>query len=373
MAMPEVTVMASRMPVVKRTTILDVARACGVAKSTVSVVLNQSPAASRVPEETRQRVRSIASQLGYRASWRGRALAARRTHMIGVLYVPPMPLIARGNYEGILSGINEVLQARGYHLLLMPLGDNPLEWRRVLLDQRMDGAIVLSRLLPELADILVGAELPVTLVNADSELDLPKVLADEYHGARETMEYLFSLGHRRVAFLLGDQPPHYSVNERLRGYRDALAGAGLSDLARVQAAGDAADFADAFVSLSADERPTAVVCYTHYLAIKLLQELWSRGLSVPRDLSVSCFSNAYPVADVVPPLTTVALATEQMGRTAAELVLEQIETGRQAPKRRVVLHTRLVVRQSTAAPGASGPESARGVSERLEGSHRDAR
>lgn len=353
MATPDLTVFETSLPLVKRPTILDVARACGVAKSTVSVVLNQSPAANRVPEETRQRVRSVANRLGYRASWRGRALAARQTHMIGVLYVPPMPLIARGNYEGILSGINEVLQARGYHLLLMPLGNNPVEWRRVLLDQRIDGAIVLSRLLPELAEILVAAEVPVALVNADSDLDLPKVLADEYHGSRETMDYLFSLGHRRVKFLLGDQPPHYSVDQRLRGYRDAMEAAGVSALASVQETGDAADFAEAFVAAAPADRSTAVVCYTHYLAIKLLQELWSRGVSVPRDLSVSCFSNAYPVADVVPPLTTVALATEQMGRTAAELVLEQVETGRRAPKRRVVLHTRLIVRQSTAGPPRS--------------------
>lgn len=353
MVMPDFTAIETKMMVVKRPTILDVARACGVAKSTVSVVLNQSPAANRVPEETRQRVRTIANRLGYRASWRGRALAARKTHMIGVLYVPPMPLIARGNYEGILSGINEVLQARGYHLLLMPLGNNPVEWRRVLLDQRMDGAIVLSRLLPELAEILVAAEVPVALVNADTDLELPKVLADEYHGSRETMEYLLSLGHRRIAFLLGDQPPHYSVDRRVRGYRDAMEAAGLTGSIEIQDTGNASDFAEAFVARARPDRPTAVLCYTHYLAIKLLQELWSRGLSVPRDLSVSCFSNAYPVADVVPPLTTVALATEQMGRTAAELVLEQVETGRRAPKRKVELRTHLIVRQSTASPAES--------------------
>lgn len=336
--------------VMKRPTILDVARASGVAKSTVSVVLNATPAADRVPEETRARVRAAAGQLGYRASWRARVLAAKKTFMVGVLYTPPMPLIARGNYEGILSGINEVLSARGYHLLLMPLGDNPIEWRKVLLDQRIDGAIVLSRLVPALADIIIGGGMPVTLVNADSERDLPKVLADEYGGARETMEYLMSLGHKRVVFLQGQQPGHYSVDERMGAYRDVMLAAGHGEHIQVVTTGGSAEFAEQFARLPAEERPTAVVCYTHYLAIKLLQDLWERGLSVPKDISVACFSNAYPVEDVIPPLTTVALATQQMGRTAAELVLEQIETMGKAEKRRVVLKTSLIIRKSTSAP-----------------------
>lgn len=337
----------------RRATLIDVARACGLAKSTVSVVLNNRPGADRVPEETRKRVRKAAEQLDYRPSWRGRALSGQSTSMIGVLYTPPMPLIARGNYEGILSGINEVLSARGYHLLLMPLGNNPLEWRRMLLDGRMDGAIVLSRLLPELGEIIEAVKLPVSLVNADTSADFPRVLADDYQGSRQMTEYLISLGHRRIAFLLGDQPSHYSVEQRVSGYRDAMISAGLEGRIQIQPSGGAPEYGSAFDAQPKDQRPSAVVCYTHYLAIKLLQVLWSHGHVVPRDLSVCCFSNAYPVADVIPPLTTVALATEQMGRTAAELVLQQIESGQTTPARRVTLRTELIIRGSTAPPGSN--------------------
>lgn len=336
----------------KRVTIVDVARACGVAKSTVSVVLNNSPSAQRVAAETRERVRQVAAELSYKPSWRGRVLAGRGTHVIGVVYTPPMPLIARGNYEGILSGINETLQARGYHLLLMPLGESLTEWRRILLDGRIDGAIVLSRLLPQLGDIIRDVKLPVSLVNADTTLDLPRVLADDYSGSLEMVNYLISLGHRRIAFLLGDQPPHYSIDQRRQGYEDAMTAGGLSEHVRVHQTGDAAEFSRTFIAEAVNERPTAVVCYTHYLAIKLLQVLWENNLSVPRDVSVCCFSNAYPVADVIPPLTTVALATEQMGRTAAELLIEQIETRQEAPKRKLTLQTKLVIRKSTAPPTA---------------------
>lgn len=337
------------MWVMKRPTILDVARASGVAKSTVSVVLNSTPAADRVPEETRQRVRDAATQLGYSASWRARALAAQRTNMVGVVYTPPMPLIARGNYEGILTGLNDVLAARGYNLLLMPLGPDPAKWR-VLLDQRIDGAIVLSHLYPQLAEIVVGSGIPTALINADTTEDVPMVLADEYGGSRQTMRYLFSLGHRRVAFLLGSQPHHYSVEQRVGGYRDAMVEAGHGGLVRVFDAEGPAECAAALAAEPKETRPTAVVCYTHYIAIKFLQELWARGLSVPGDLSVTAFSNAFPVADVIPPLTTVALATEKMGRLGAEMVIEQIEAKGSGQRRKVVLETELIVRRSAGAP-----------------------
>src|SRR3954471_12932537 len=86
--------------VAKRPTIMDVARKCGLSKTTVSVILNDRPASTRVPQETRDRVRAAALTLGYRPNWRAQALANRKTQTIGVLYAPPMPIVVRGNYEG---------------------------------------------------------------------------------------------------------------------------------------------------------------------------------------------------------------------------------------------------------------------------------
>jgi LacI family transcriptional regulator len=329
----------------KRATIMDVARACGLSKTTVSVILNASPASARVPQNTRLRVKEAADKLGYRPSWRGKALASRRTHMIGVLYAPPMPLVVRGNYEGILAGIHEILGARGYHLLMVPLGDRPAEWETLLGDQRMDGAIVLSRLLPELADLITRFRLPVALVNADTPLPFPCVVPDDFDGALETTRHLITLGHERIAFAMSDPPPHFSVTRRQDGYRSAMREAGLERHTRVIDAP-----ADRMVD--AARGCTAVVAYTHYLAVKLLNLFWQAGVRVPQDVSVTGFGNAYPVEDTVPPLTTVALPTEEMGRQAGRLILEQVENGEPTPPRRVVLKETLIVRKSTAAPGA---------------------
>lgn len=337
-----------------RPTIMDVARKCGVSKTTVSVILNDSPASSRVPKDTQDRVRAAAEKLGYRPNWRARALASRKTHTIGVLYAPPMPLVVRGNYEGIMAGINEVLSQRGYHMLFVPLGDNTEEWGRLLLDQRMDGCLVLSRLREPLNEIIQAGRLRAALVNADSDENLPIVIADDYHGTLEIMQHLLSLGHQQVTFLVGKQPPHYSLTQRLDGYRKSMHDAGLDAHVNIVES-ELDDFVRELRDVISGKdqerpRPTAVIVYTHYLAIKLLQKCWEAGIRVPQDLSVATYSNAFPVEDVIPPLTTMALPTEEMGREAAEMVIEQIETDGAAEARRAVLKETLIVRQSTAAP-----------------------
>jgi DNA-binding LacI/PurR family transcriptional regulator len=332
---------------VNRPTITDVARRCGLSKTTVSVILNDNAASLRVPHETRQRVRAAAVELGYQPSWRARVLSNRRTHMIGVLYTPPMPVVVRGNYEGIMVGINEALHGKRYHMLFVPLGDDPAEWGSVLLDQRMDGCLVLSRLRDPLPALLKQGGLPAALVNADTDLPLPIVIADEYDAARQMMQHLISLGHKRIWFFLGEHPPHFSITERKRGYTDAMNAAGLHKYLNIVECSES-ELVNRFKADASG--PTALLVYTHRMAVKLLQLFWEAGIVVPRDLSVATFSNAYPVEDVIPPLTTMALPTEEMGRTAAELVLEQIETRGQAPARRVVLKETLVARRSTAAP-----------------------
>jgi len=320
---------------------------CGLSKTTVSVILNDSAAVLRVPLATRHRVREAALEMGYRPSWRARALSGRRTNMIGVLYSPPMPVVVRGNYEGIMVGIADALQAKRYQMLFVPLGDDPAGWGSVLLDQRMDGCLVLSRLRDPLPALLDQGRLPAVLVNAQTDLPMPIVIADEYDASRQMMQHLLDLGHQRTAFFLGEQPPHFSATERKRGYTDSMTAAGLLRQISVLECSES-EFAGSF---RADEhQPTALLVYAHRSAVKLLQLLWESGVPVPRHLSIATFSNAYPVEDVIPPLTTMALPTEEMGRRAAEMLLQQIESSGQAPARRLVLKETLIVRQSTALP-----------------------
>jgi LacI family transcriptional regulator len=244
-----------------------------------------------------------------------------------------------------MAGINDTLHKQSYHLLYVPLGDDPNEWGPVLLDQRMDGCLVLSRLRDPLPALLKEGRLPVTLVNADSELPVPQVTADEFDGAVQITRHLIELGHQRIHFLLGKQPSHYSVTQRQRGYMETMRSAGLG--AQVQVfEGTLEEFVR---DMHRPERPTAVIVYTHFMAMKLIRLLWEKGVKVPDELSVATFSNASPVEDFIPPLTTMALPTEEMGRAAAQMVLEQIETAGKAPPRKTVLKETLIVRRSTTA------------------------
>jgi LacI family transcriptional regulator len=334
-----------------RPTITDVAKKSGVSKTTVSVILNKSPASQRVSPETQERVRKIAEQLGYRPNWRARALSNQRTHTIGVLYTPPMPIVVRGNYEGIMIGINEVLTERDYHLLFVPLGKDPNEWGSVLLDQRMDGCLILSRMREELLPLLKKGRMPCTLVNAYPDYGLPCVLADDCDGAKQATRQLLDLGHKDIVFLLSQQPAHYSIAQRQQGYAEVMLEAGLGPMVRCFG-GPLNEFVDWFKQAS--PRPTAIVAFTHFLAVKLLQILWDAGFRVPDDVSVTTFSNAYPVEDTIPPLTAIALPTVEMGRAAAELLIEQIETSGAAEPRCISMKEHLVERRSTAAlKGAS--------------------
>ena len=321
---------------------------CDLSKTTVSVILNGSPASTRVPPETQERVRQAAAQIGYRPSWRARALTSRRTHTVGIVYAPPMPLIVRGNYEGIIAGIHETLQRNGYHMMFVPLGEDPGTWSDLLMDQRMDGCLILSRLYESLAGLLRQTRMPAALVNADTQHPLPVCIADEFDGGVQVTRHLLDLGHERITFFLGDQPPHYSVTQRVGGYEQTMTAAGLAKHINI-VKGSLQDFIDSMLARNGSDRPTAMICYTHFLAISTLRLLWERGARVPQDLSVATFSNSYPVAEVIPPLTTVALPTEDMGRSAAEMVIEQIQSSGEADPRRVVLKETLIVRKSTAA------------------------
>jgi DNA-binding LacI/PurR family transcriptional regulator len=332
---------------ISRPTIADVARRCGVSKTTVSVILNNSLASSsaRVSPETQARVKQAADELGYRPSWRGRVLSNRKTHIVGVLYAPPMPIVVRGNYEGIMAGINETLHAHSYHMLYVPLGDDTREWGAMLLDQRMDGCLVLSRLRDPLAALLKQGKLPATLVNADSDFPCPQVMADELDGAQQITKHLLERDHKKIWLLMGKPPAHYSVTQRTRGYSEAMSVAGLGAHVRVFD-GTAEEFVH--VMKQSADRPTAAICYTHFMAMKQIRLLWEAGIKVPDELSVATFSNASPVEDFIPPLTTMALPTEEMGRTAAKMVLEQIETSGTAAAKKVVIKETLVIRKSTA-------------------------
>jgi LacI family transcriptional regulator len=335
-------------------TLRDVARAAGVHPGTVSRALNPATEAL-VNEDTVRRVRAAAARLGYRPNPMARGLKTNRSYTVGVL----VPDIQNPLFPPIIRGIDDRLAAAGYTPLIANTENDPERERQdfeALRARQVDGFITATaRLDHEVLDAVAASGAPLVLVNRRVEDGgLPSAVADDRAGARQAVAHLVALGHRRIAHLAG--PQEISTGRgRLEGFRAAMAHAGLEvdpalvRFARAFTEPEGARVCDELLGGGADF--TAVVAGNDLLALGCYDVLERRGLECPRDLSVVGF-NDMPFADRFhPPLTTVHIPHYELGAAAADLLLERLADPA-APPRTLEVDTRLVVRGSTARPGA---------------------
>jgi LacI family transcriptional regulator len=329
-----------------RVTIGDVAAQAGVSVATVSKVINDRYG---VAEDTSARVRAVIDALGYHASLVGQSLRSRRTKVIGVLVRDLEPFSAE-----LLKGVARGLHDSGYELVVFSGCGQPSDqagWERRYLSRisgtLADGAILVT---PGSIDETFGS--PVVAVDHNVESStLPTVDSENLKGAVAATEYLLGLGHRRIGFLAGRHDLE-SAHLRERGYREALAAAGIDvDESLIEVGGyDAATASEpARRLLTLDARPTAIFAANDVTALETIAVARSLGLGVPADLSVIGFDNVPESALGNPPLTTVEQPIQQMGREAVRLLLELIEDPTRGTTQ-VILPTRLVVRQSCGEP-----------------------
>ena len=329
----------------RRVTIGDVAAEAGVSVATVSKVINDRYG---VAENTSARVRAVIENLGYEASLVGQSLRSKRTNVIGVLVVEIEPFSAE-----LLKGVARGIRGSGYELIVFSRGamdSDQVGWERRYLSRisgtLTDGAILVT---PSSVDQTFGAPVVAVDHNARSST-LPTVDSDNLNGAVAATEHLLSLGHRRIAFLAG-RPDLESARLRERGYRQALEAAGIpveEELIRV--GGYRADTATepARELLELDPRPSAIFAANDMTALETMAVAQSMGLTVPGDISIIGFDNVPESALAEPPLTTIEQPLHEMGAEAVRLVIDLIDNP-SGPPARIVLPTRLVVRQSCRA------------------------
>jgi LacI family transcriptional regulator len=340
--------------------IKDVAIAAGVSVTTVSHVLNEV-AYARISPETRDKVRTIAEQLGYGPNRLAQALRTRRTGMLGLVSED----IATTPHAGrIILGAEEAAKARGYNLVIINTsGSASLESRQAdveaLLERRVDGILYATM-------YHRNVELPANLGSVPSVLvdsvatggNITAVIPDEEGGARSAVGALLAAGHSRVGFINNtDDVP--ATRERLRGFRAALTEAGLdgdaapveSGVSEVQGGYEAARRILAY-----SERITALFCYNDRMAMGAYRAAAELGLVIPDDLSVVGFDNQDLIAaNLHPGLTTVALPHYEMGAWATERLIDAVE--RKTDLTLMALHPTilgcpLVRRESITAPQA---------------------
>ncbi len=318
----------------------------------MSFVLNERPDAS-IPEETRQRVRAAATELGYHVHGPARALANGVSDTIGlVLRQQPDQAAADALLADTLWGIGEEVHRRGYRVLVEPLPPEGRRYTSLVRSQRVDGLIVSG---PRSDDAelraLVAEEFPIILQGSLPGLDAPSVDVDNRAGAVAAVSHLIGLGHRQIGMITNAPRAYTAAEERLEGYRAALAAAGVDfdESLVVEGGFDATSGWLAMRTLlERDANLTAVFVASDIVAFGALRALREAGRRVPDEVSVVGFDDIPLARHFDPPLTTVVLPARALGEAAGRALLERLAGD--ASSRRVLLATRLVVRASTAPP-----------------------
>lgn len=308
-------------------TIEDVAAAAGVSIRTVSRVLNKSP---KVNPETRKRIQETIAELHFRPSARARALAMRRSFLIGLVHNDRNALVL----DSIQRGIVATTSARGYELVVHP---SPSEGEAAIDDvlafadrSRVDGLVVMPPVsgVGGLAPALAEAQIPaVALSSVPIEGFAGVIVSDERSAGAAVARHLIELGHRRLGIINGPSNTT-SANERRAGF---LAEAALHDhTSVVEATGDygfTSGAAAAEYLLSLPERPTAIFAANDIMAAGVLKVAASLGVTVPAQLSVVGFDGSLLTRMLTPALTSVLRPFGEMAAAAADQLITSIEGG----------------------------------------------
>lgn len=328
--------------------IKDVAKIAGVSISTISRVINKS---AYVSPEITERIEKILAETGYRPNSLAKELLRSKTNTIGVM----LPRIDLGTFAAMFDGVVNVLGENGYNILLANTRDQveeELRYLNLFYEKRVDGILYFATGINERhTQVISKLNVPVVVVGqSGAELGCSSVWLDSFEAAKAMVNHLISLGHRRIGCLaVVDHDVNLGVM-RKQGYLAALAENGLPVDPSLVVTGDfeylSGERGAKALMAHPDGAPTAIFCIADRLAVSASGWLQSNGFRVPGDISVACIDDPVLLSYCSPPITAMSFDYQQMGLTAGQLIMDEIDAGRKKPAE-IVMPFTLRVRQST--------------------------
>jgi len=316
--------------------------------TTLSLVLNNAPAAVSIPQETKDRIFSAARELKYRPNYLARSLRVQRTHTFGVI----VPELSDGYSSMVLNGVEAVLSTNGYFYLTashLHREDLLVELPRMLAERQVEGLIAVD------TPIRFEPNLPTVNVSGHEDVaGVTNVILNHQHAAELGIGHLYNLGHRHIAVFKG-QEFSSDTSVRFDTICDALAkrGVPIDPRLTIQLQGDSPSpevgYSAMKTLLATGEQFTAVFAFNDISAIGATRALEEMGLRVPSDVSVLGFDDIYAAAFHNPALTTIRQPLFEMGSLAAQTLLDRLTAGEDAKIPEVLsVEPTLIVRGSTA-------------------------
>jgi len=334
--------------------IKDVAKIAGVSIATVSRCVNNP---ERVREITRIRVQEAIQKTGYSPNTLAQSFRRGKTHVIMVV----LPSVGDPFFTNVMRGIRTVASGKGYSLLINETQFNTMtadEIGAMVVSRQADGIVLLASLSPFGTEVLSSKShraLPIVIGCETISSDLtgfPSVHIDNVAAAQEATNYLLSLGHRRIAFIYG-QEQSLLTKDREYGYRGSMnkAGIPIEEGWVVEGKLNIEGAIKATRSLlNHHHRPTAIFCANDEMAMGCIHEIKSAGLSIPKDISIVGFDDIRYAEILDPPLTTIYQPAEEIGERVMYRLFHEIEEGRSADTDSEIVPHKLIIRQSVTTP-----------------------
>ena len=322
----------------------DIALRCGVSMGTVSKALNGR---RDVGEETRRLILSTAKELGYTANSAARALKTNRSYSIGIVFTDLSNSGFMHEYfASTLNSFRQEAERRGYDITFISDNMGPMNtsYLQHALCRGLDGvAIINADFLDPMVQELVYSELPI--VSLDHAFNnRAAVLSDNMHGLESLVRYVYGKGHRRIAYIHGNQT---AVTEsRLTGFFRACEALGLKVpdpyITECEYHEPISCYEATKRLLALPERPSCILFSDDYSYIGGINAIYDEGLRVPEDISIVGYDGIHMAKMVSPKLTTWQQNTEELGRIAAEQLIERIEHPRTTPPKHITVQGRLL-------------------------------